>query len=281
MAPLRLSSMKPSRSDRQWSLNAPIVSRSSRPGWVIDLGLHVARRRQDPRSGSSAVRGPEFKRHSRTLAQPNVLALPPTERGALGLTTHLCPSSPSASSTRAADGGAACVASRRKRGGLVSPRAVPRFHRDRRHPSSPGRGRDRSCDDDDKEPYPCHNRGTNACSAGRDRKGGRDGDRCLLVEKMGDRACSFPGLRVGLDDPQEDHPGPRGPLQNVDSLLQARRIPCFRLLSRRQLALAQQRERQDPGDLAVERPPAPNVSTTKTLCGDEAERGGTERVMFT
>jgi hypothetical protein len=139
--------------------------------------------------------------------------------------------------------------------GLVLPRAVPRFHRDRRHPSSPGRGRDRSCDDDDKEPYPSHDRGTEACSVGRDREAGRDGDRCLLVEKMGDRACSFPGLRVGLDDPQEDHPGPRGPLPNVDSLLEAGRIPCFRLLSRRQLALARQRERHDPGDLAVERPP--------------------------
>ena len=28
-----------------------------------------------------------------------------------------------------------------------------------------------------------------------------DGDRCLLVKEMGDCACSFPGLRVGLDDP--------------------------------------------------------------------------------
>jgi hypothetical protein len=167
----------------------------------------------------------------------------------------LCPSRPSASSTRAADGGArgaaACVASRRKRGGLVSPRAVPRFHRDRRHPSSPGRGRDRSCDDDDKDPYPRHNRGTKTCSAGRDREGGREGDRW----QFDSRGCSFPGLRGGLDDPQEDHPDPRESLQNMDSLLQAGRIPCFRLLSRRQLALAQQRERQDPGDLAVERPP--------------------------
>jgi hypothetical protein len=143
------------------------------------------------------------------------------------------------------------VASRRKRGGLVSPRAVPRFHRDRRHPSSPGRGRDRSCDDDDKDPYPRHNRGTKTCSAGRDREGGREGDRW----QFDSRGCSFPGLRGGLDDPQEDHPDPRESLQNMDSLLQAGRIPCFRLLSRRQLALAQQRERQDPGDLAVERPP--------------------------
>jgi hypothetical protein len=142
------------------------------------------------------------------------------------------------------------VASRRKRGGLVSPRAVPRFHRDRRHPSSPGRGRDRSCDDDDKDPYPRHNRGTKTCSAGRDREGGREGDRW----QFDSRGCSFPGLRGGLDDPQEDHPDPRESLQNMDSLLQAGRIPCFRLLSRRQLALAQQRERQDPGDLAVERP---------------------------
>ena len=40
----------------------------------------------------------------------------------------------------------------------------------------------------------------------------------------------------------------------MDSLLQAGRIPGFRLLSRRRLApLAQPRERQDPGDLAVER----------------------------
>jgi D-alanyl-D-alanine carboxypeptidase len=131
----------------------------------------------------------------------------------------------------------------------VSPRAVPRFHRDRRHPSSPRRGRDRSCDDDDKEPYPCHDRGTKACSAGRDRERGREGNWHLAVQ-LHNRARSFPGIRGGLDDPQEDHPDPRGPLQNMDSLLQAGRIPGLRLLSRRQLApLAQPRERHDPGDL--------------------------------
>jgi hypothetical protein len=175
-------------------------------------------------------------RASETVARPvagGVLARHATERGALGVTTH------------------------RLRGFTEEARwldwlrAVPRFHRDRRHPSSPGRGRDRCCDDDDKEPYPCHDRGTNACSAGRDREGGREGNRWLDDS----RGCSFPGLRGGLDDPQKDHPDPRESLQNMDSLLQARRIPCFRLLSRRQLALAQQRERQDPGDLAVERPP--------------------------
>jgi hypothetical protein len=141
--------------------------------------------------------------------------------------------------------------------GLGLPRAAPRFHRDRRHPSSPGRGGDRTCDNDDKEPYPCHDRGTEACSAGRLREGGRDGDRPQRVAKSVDsRACPFPRLRVGLDDTQEDHPDPRESLQNMDSLLQAGRIPCFRLLSRRQHGpLARQRERHDPGDLAVERPP--------------------------
>ena len=143
--------------------------------------------------------------------------------------------------------------SRRKRGGLVSPRAVPRFHRDRRHLSSPGRGRDRSGDDDDNAPYPSHHRGTKTCSAGRDREGGREGDRWLVDS----RARSFPGLRGGLDDPQEVHPDPRESLQNMDSLLQVGRIPGFRLLSRRHGVgrglgpLAQQRERHDPGDLAA------------------------------
>ena len=51
------------------------------------------------------------------------------------------------------------------------------------------------------------------------------------VEEFDSRARSSPGLRGGLDDPQEDHPDPRESLQNMDSLLQARRIPCFRLLS--------------------------------------------------
>jgi hypothetical protein len=132
----------------------------------------------------------------------------------------------------------------------VLPGAVPCFHRDRRRPSSPWRCGDRSCDDVEKEPYPRHDRGTKIRSAGRDREGGREGNWHLAVH-LYNRARSFPGLRGGLDDPQEGHPDPRGPLQNVDSLLQAGRIPSFRLLSRRQLALAQQRERHDPGDLAV------------------------------
>jgi hypothetical protein len=142
---------------------------------------------------------------------------------------------------------------------LVSPRAIPPVHRYRRHPSSPGRGRDRSCDDD-KESYPHDDRGTETCSDGRDREGGRDGDRWLV----GRRARSFPGLRDvcwrsgrywATEDPQEVDRDPRGSLQNVDSLLQAGRIPCFRLLSRRRWVgrglgpLAQQCERHDPGDL--------------------------------
>jgi hypothetical protein len=145
----------------------------------------------------------------------------------------------------------ACGAARRKRGGLVSPRAVPRFHCVRRHPSSPGRRRDRSGGDDDKAPYPCHDRGTKTCSAGRDGDGGREGDRWLVDS----RARSFPGLQGGLDAPQEVHPDPRESLQNMDSLLQAGRIPCLRLLSRRRWVwrglgpLAQPRERQDPGHL--------------------------------
>lgn len=102
---------------------------------------------------------------------------------------------------------------------LVSSRAVPRFHRDRRHPSSPGRGRDRSCDEHGEAPYPCHDRGTKTCSAGRDREGRREGNRWLDDS----RARSFPGLRGGFDDPQEDHPDPRESLQNMDSLLQAGR----------------------------------------------------------
>ena len=134
------------------------------------------------------------------------------------------------------------------------PRAVPRFHRDRRHPSSPGRGRDRSCDDDDKERHPCHDRGTKTCSPGRFREGGREGDRWLVVIVA---PALFRVSECGLDDPQEDHPGPRESLQNMDSLLQAGRIPGFRLLSRRRWVwgrlgpLAQQRERHDPGDLAA------------------------------
>jgi hypothetical protein len=52
---------------------------------------------------------------------------------------------------------------------LVSPRAIPPVHRYRRHPSSARRVRDRSCDDDE-EPYPHHDRGTETCSAGRDRE---------------------------------------------------------------------------------------------------------------
>ena len=149
-----------------------------------------------------------------------------------------------------------------KRGGLVSPRAVPRFHRDRRHPSSPGRGGDRTCDDHGEAPYPRHDRGTKTCSARRDREGRREGDRWLVDS----RARSFPGLRGiswrlghywATDDPQEDDSDPRESLQNMDSLLQAGRIPGFRLLSRRQRIwrglgpLAQQRERQHPGDLAA------------------------------
>ena len=128
-------------------------------------------------------------------------------------------------------------------------------HRDRRHPSSPWHGRDRSCDDDDKEPYPYHDQGTKTCSAGGDREGGRDGKWHLAV-LLCNRARSFPGLRGGLDDQQEDHPNPRGPLQNMDSLLKAGPLPRFRLLSRRQSPggpLARQSERQDPRDLAVER----------------------------
>ena len=176
------------------------------------------------------------------------------------------PGRPSPRATRAADGGARGARllawlHEGSEGGLVSPRAVPRFYRDRRHPSSPGRGRDRSCDDD-KDPYPRHNRGTKTCSAGRDREGAREGDRWQFHS----RGCSFPGLQGGLDDPQEDHPDPRESLQNMDSLLQAGRIPCFRLLSRRQLALAQQRERQDPGDLAVERPPRALVRIDVLRC---------------
>lgn len=122
--------------------------------------------------------------------------------------------------------------------GLVSPRAVPRVHRDRRDPCSSGRGRDRSRDDDDQESYPYDDQGTEACSAGRDREGGREGNRWLVAR----RARSFPGLRGiswrlghywATDDPQEDDSDPRGSLQNMDSLHQAGRIPGFRLLSRR------------------------------------------------
>jgi hypothetical protein len=163
---------------------------------------------------------------------------------------------------------AACVGSRRKRGGLVSPRAVPRFHRDR-HPSSSGRDRDRSCDDHGEAPYPCHDRGTKTCSAGRDREGGREGNRWLDDS----RARSFPGLRGGLDDPQEDHPDPRESLQNMDSLLQAGRIPGFRLLSRRQRIwrglgpLAQPRERHDPGDLSSRASSTRLVRICAARCG--------------
>ena len=121
-------------------------------------------------------------------------------------------------------------ASRRRRDGLVSPRAVPRFHRDRRHPCSPGRGRDRSCDDDhNKEPYPYHDRGAETCFAGPEREGGRERTRWLVDS----RARSFPGLHGDHDDPQEDDQDPRESLQNMDVLLKAGRIPCFRLLSRR------------------------------------------------
>ena len=134
----------------------------------------------------------------------------------------------------------------------MSPRAVPRFHRDRRHPSSPGRGRDRSCATTTRSPTRVTIVAPRLAQPGEIVRVDGTVIGSLLVVEMGDRARSFPGLRVGLDDPQEDHPDPRESLQNMDSLLQAGRIPCFRLLSRRQLGpLAQQRERHDPGDLAA------------------------------
>jgi hypothetical protein len=148
--------------------------------------------------------------------------------------------------------GTCCISTR----GLVSRRAVPRFHRNRRHPYSPGRGRDRSCDDN-KEPNPHHDRGAETCFDGREREGGREGNRWLVDS----RARSFPGLHGDHDDPQEDDQDPRESLQNMDLRLKAGRIPCFRLLSRRRWVrgrlgpLAQSGERHDPGDLAVERPP--------------------------
>ena len=139
----------------------------------------------------------------------------------------------------------------------MSPCAVPRFHRDRRHPCSRGRGRDRcGGDDDDKKPYPYHDRGAETCFDGRERAGGREGNRWLVDS----RACSFSGLHGDHDDPQEDDQDPRESLQNMDLLLKAGRIPGFRLLSRRRWVsgrlrpLAQPREHHDPGDLAVERP---------------------------
>jgi hypothetical protein len=144
-------------------------------------------------------------------------------------------------------------ASRRRRDGLVSPRAVPRFHRDGRHSCSPGRGRDRSCDDDhNKEPYPYHDRGAETCFAGTEREGGRERNRWLVDS----RARSFPGLHGDHDDPQEDDQDPRESLQNMDVLLKAGRIPCFRLLSRRRWVcvwglgpLAQQRKGLHPRGL--------------------------------
>ncbi len=144
---------------------------------------------------------------------------------------------------------------RRSRAGLVLPRAAPRFHRDRRHPSSPRCSRDRSCDDDDKEPYPCHDRGTKTCAHGRFREGGRDGDRPPRGQKSVDsRACPFSRLRVGVSDPQEDHQGPRERFKTWTRFSKPGVTVFPSPIQETARPLARQRERHDPGDLAV-RPP--------------------------
>ena len=150
-------------------------------------------------------------------------------------------SSPARSSTRSAR--------------FVLPRAAPRFHRDRRHPSSLGRGRDRSGDDHDEAPYPYHDRGTKTCSAGRDREGGREGNRWLddsnapALFRVSEAGSTIrkkiiriheSRFRGGLASPSRAYAVFSSPIQETRGLAGVG-------------PLAQQRERQDPGDLAVER----------------------------